>query len=120
MQTTTLRHREMQEAHHLNIDEVMRELHILAIEFNVHIFLVAHPKQTVQSDQKIQPNELRGSAAIKQYADNILAIRRMNRCGNPNNPEVEVSILISRMFGVEGSFTLRYDGEQENYTNSRK
>ncbi len=81
------------------------------MEFQVHIFLVVHPKQTVMPTQKIQLNDLKGGAGINQYVDNILAIRRIDRCDNLNNTEVEVSILKNRMFGIEDTIKLIYNHE---------
>ena len=55
------------------------ELHDFAIEFNVHIFLVAHPKKT--DNKKISElsfYDIAGSSNIPNLADNILFMKRLN------------------------------------------
>ena len=55
------------------------ELHDFAIEYNVHIFLVAHPKKT--ENKKISDlsfYDIAGSSNIPNLADNILFMKRLN------------------------------------------
>jgi twinkle protein len=96
-----------------NIDNTVRELHSLALEFNISIILVAHPKQ-MPAKQDITINDIKGSSAIKQYADNILLLTRMDR-NNPGDYRYRVHLGKNRLFGTEGSIYLHYDPMCDGY-----
>lgn len=103
-----------------NIDESVREIHTLAMEFNVGVILVVHPKQLPEK-QEVSMSDLKGSAAIKQYADNIIILTRMNRISNegkinPDDTRVKVRVCKNRLMGKEGSFFLWYDPNTDGYT----
>lgn len=100
-----------------NIDESVREIHALALEFKVKVFLVVHPKQ-MDSKREVTMHDLKGSSAIKQYADNILAITRMDRINENDKLRVKVQIFKNRLLGLEGQFSLRYIPECDGYTES--
>jgi twinkle protein len=97
-----------------NIDECIRELHILAMKYNVGVILVVHPKQS-QESKKITMHDLKGSSSIKQYADNILIVTRMDRLDANDIGRVEIRIFKNRLLGVEKSFSLRYIEESDSY-----
>ncbi|ACZ10744.1 Replicative DNA helicase [Sebaldella termitidis] len=62
-----------------NQKNFLTELHDFAIEYNVHVFLVAHPKKT--ENKKIQDlsfYDIAGSSNIPNLADNILFMKRLN------------------------------------------
>lgn len=96
-----------------NIDTTVRELHTLALEFNVSIILVVHPKQ-MQSGHDITINDLKGSSAIKQYADNIILLTRMDR-NNIEDKRYKVHIGKNRLLGTEGYAYLHYDPQCDGY-----
>jgi twinkle protein len=101
-----------------NIDEAMREIHVLAMEFNVGIILVVHPKQ-LQRGEQVTISDFKGSASIKQYADNIIILQRMDR-EDPNDARrVKIKVCKNRLVGIECQFSLNYvsifDGYEERY-----
>jgi twinkle protein len=96
-----------------NIDNTMKEIHSLALQFNVSVILVAHPKQ--MSDKEITMSDLKGSSGIKQYADNVLILTRMERFDPQDINRVKVRIWKNRLLGNEGAFFLRYSQEIDGY-----
>ncbi len=97
-----------------NIDEAIRELHIMAMEFKVGVFLVVHPKQ-VPEGQEITMQHLKGSSSIKQYADNILILSKMDRIDPGKTGQLSVKVSKNRFAGVEGRFFLKYMAESDGY-----
>lgn len=93
-----------------NIDEAIRGLHILAVEFNISVILVVHPKN-VPTNQEIQMSDLKGSSSIKQYADNIILLSRLDRTDKEKVNKVKVRVCKNRLFGKEGSFIFSYNPE---------
>jgi len=100
-----------------NIDDAIREIHTLALEYNVHILLVAHPIKT-PSNQELTMSDIKGSSAIKQYADNILILNRMDRIDPRQINILKVSVCKNRMLGHEGSFLLNYMKDYDCYMES--
>ena len=102
---------------HEAIDDAVREIHALCLEFNIHVLLVVHPVQGIGPDGEVKLNQLKGSAGIKQYADNILTLQRMDRNGGQDEKEsrVKVNVRKNRMFGKEGFFFLYYDASLDGY-----
>lgn len=98
-----------------NIDDTVKRIHELAIKYNLGILLVVHPKQ-VDNKIEITMNCLKGSSAIKQYADNIIILTRKSR--DINTDQVMLKIHKNRLVGTEGAFFLKYlpeiDGYKEN------
>lgn len=97
-----------------NIDDAMRQLHIFAMQFDIGIFLVVHPKQ-VPSGTELTMNDLKGSSAIKQYADNILIITRKDRIDQNEKDKVRIRICKNRLCGTEGYFEMLYIKEGDTY-----
>ncbi|MGZ7043551.1 MAG: DnaB-like helicase C-terminal domain-containing protein, partial [Methanobacterium sp.] len=97
-----------------NIDEAVREIHALAMEFNVGVILVAHPKQ-VQNGKEISMSDLKGSSGIKQFADNILVLTRMDRLDQNDINRVKIRVWKNRLCGIEKSFFLRYLSETDSF-----
>lgn len=89
------------------ITDTMREIHVLAMEFNMGVILIVHPKQ-VMDGKEITMSDLKGSSGIKQYADNIIIITRMDRVDKNDINRVKVNICKNRMCGFESSFFMRY------------
>jgi len=100
-----------------NIDESVREIHALAMEFKVGVVLVVHPTK-VPEGKEITMADLKGSSAIKQYADNIIIVTRMDRLDAYDLLRVQVRVFKNRLQGIERSFFLRYVPEIDGYTES--
>ena len=74
----------------INLDEVtddkyenqknlLIDIHNFALDYNVHIFLVAHPKKTeTKKIQELSFYDIAGSSNIPNLADNILFVKRLN------------------------------------------
>ncbi|HEX4374909.1 MAG TPA: bifunctional DNA primase/helicase [Puia sp.] len=97
-----------------NIDEAVREIHMLAMEFKVGVILVVHPKQ-VKNGQEISMADLKGSSGIKQFADNILVLTRMDRLDPNDINRVKIRVWKNRLCGIEKAFFLRYLSEIDSY-----
>ncbi len=97
-----------------NIDETIREIHSLAMEFQLSVILVVHPKQ-VQDGKEISMADLKGSSGIKQYADNILILTRMDRLNSTDINRVKIRVWKNRLIGIEDQFYLRYMSETDSY-----
>lgn len=100
-----------------NIDEAVREIHSLAMEFKMGVILVVHPKQILDS-KEITMSDLKGSSAIKQYADNIIVVTRMDRLDPQDKLRVKIRVFKNRLLGVESSIFLRYVPENDGYTDN--
>jgi twinkle protein len=100
--------------HHESIDDVMKNLHILAMEFQVSVILVVHPKQSTLNDNSLTMKDLKGSSGIRQYADNIILLTRMDR-QNPMDTRVKVDVCKNRLVGTEMSFYLSYNSTLDGY-----
>lgn len=99
---------------HERISEAVVALHDMAMEFQVHIFLIVHPKQ---SDGKtpINMSNLKGSSAIKQYADNIIILNpELDIEGKPTS-KMNLSIDKNRFLGSKGEVKLAYLSETDSY-----
>ncbi len=96
------------------LDATVQEVHQLAMEFDVGIVLVVHPKQTT-ANQEISLHDLKGSSSIKQYADNILVITRMDRINSNDPGRVKVRVWKNRLSGKEGQISLLYQEETDSY-----
>jgi twinkle protein len=97
-----------------NIDDTMRELHTLAMQFKVGVFLVVHPKQ-IKANEAITMSDLKGSSSIKQYADNVIIITRMERLNPYEKSRIQVRLWKNRLVGTEGTFFLKYVAEKDSY-----
>lgn len=98
-----------------NIDDAIRGIHALAMEFKVGVVLVVHPKQ-VQDKKELTMADLKGSSAIKQYADNIIVLTRMDRLDENDKLRVKVRVWKNRLLGIESFFFMRYVEEIDSYT----
>lgn len=101
---------------HEKIKEVVSGMHELAMEYEVHIFLIAHMKQT-DAATKPHMGMLKGSSAIKQYADNVLMLENKNQPSAPDNRMI-VSVHKNRFFGNRGEVTLRYLPDRDSYVDN--
>jgi len=97
-----------------NIEEVMRQLHIYAMEYQVHIVLVAHPHQ-MKAKEPITMSNLKGSSAIKQYGDNVWLLTRMDRIDSEKVNSVRLQVCKNRLLGNEGFVYLNYNSEKDSF-----
>jgi twinkle protein len=98
-----------------NIDEAMRELHQIALEFRVSIILVVHPVQ-IKEKRELTIHDLKGSSSIKQYADNIIILTRLDNL-NPNDKGfVKIDVVKNRLFGKQQFFKMKYNYETDTYS----
>ena len=102
-----------------SIDEAMRELHILALEFKLAIILVVHPKQLPRGTE-ISMNDLKGSSSIKQYADNIIIVTRMDMLDHNDLNRVKIRVYKNRFCGTVASFYMRYIPQIDGYEDEIK
>lgn len=94
---------------HEAIEEVMRRLHELTFELQMHIILICHPRQAGNPTEEVGIHALKGSSSIKQYADNVLILHRCNRTDpSADKNKVKVRVAKNRMFGTEGNAFLYY------------
>lgn len=111
------RRQEMHEA----IEETVKRLHELAVELQMHFFLICHIKQSANSSEEAGLHSIKGSSAIKQYADNIIVLYRCSRTDQQADPrKVKVKIVKNRMFGIEGATYLFYQPEWEGYVSFKE
>ncbi len=106
------------ENQHEVIEETMKRLHELCFALSMHFLLICHPKQTTAITEEVGMNSLKGSASIKQYADNVICLHRCARTDPQADPnKVKIRIAKNRQFGIEGVTYLFYqplwDGYQE-------
>lgn len=104
---------------HERIAEAVIAIHKIALEFKVHIFLIAHPKQSDDKTGVVHMGQLKGSASIKQYADNIFMLHNMQQVdlSVPEN-RFKIAIPKNRFLGVRGEVTLRYLAEIDGYVDN--
>lgn len=79
----------------LEIGRVMRFLKLLAVNENIHIFLLAHIRK-VNTEDEPDNDSLRDSSLVAQESDNIIFIWRMKNTEN----ESKLKISKNRRFGV--------------------
>ncbi len=106
---------------HEAIDETVKRLHELSFALGMHFLLICHPKQTTGNVDEIGLHSLKGSSAIKQYADNVLILHRCARTDKTADPsKVKIRIAKNRMFGTEGTTYLFYQSMWDGYVELRE
>src|SRR5277367_6178971 len=102
---------------HEAIYETIKILHELAFSLGMHFFLICHPRQSGTGAEEVGMHSLKGSAALKQYADNIIVLHRCSRTDTTvEQNKVKVKIVKNRMFGTEGVTYLWYESAWDGYT----
>jgi len=104
-----------------DLDAMMKLLAEVAVDLRVHIVVVAHPRQAHSSNEThkdnriIQASDLKGSAGLKQLADNIWSVWRPRKADrsdskrDANSSVAVVYVLKNRDdFGSEGSVAFRF------------
>jgi twinkle protein len=101
---------------HEKIMEIMLALHEMALEYQVHIILIAHCKQSDDRTGKIHMGMLKGGAGIKQYADNIFLLHKHAQT-DPNGVDnrFDIEVCKNRLLGWCGTVQLRYDSANDGY-----
>ena len=106
---------------HEAIDETVKRLHELAFALNMHFLLICHPRQSASNTDEIGLHSLKGSASIKQYADNVLILHRCTRTDDQAHPgKTKIRIAKNRMFGIEGITHLFYQPLWDGYVEFMK
>ena len=96
------------------IDQTMTKLRSLVERTGIHLFLVSHLRRTQQDKNheegaRVTLGQLRGSAAISQLSDTVLALER-NQQGDQNGGVTTLRVLKNRYSGETGiASTLTYD-----------
>ena len=102
----------------LQIGGIMRQLKGIAIEQDIHLFLIAHMRK-VGKDQdgtwrEPEAGDTRDSSFIEQETDNMIAVWR----GNQGNNRAKIKVIHNRRFGVmdaviemvkQGPYLVEYD-----------
>lgn len=106
---------------HEAIDETVKRLHELAFSLEMHFLLICHPRQLATGIEEVGMHSLKGSASIKQYADNIIILHRSSRTDPQADPsKVKIRIAKNRMFGTEGTTYLFYNTLWDGYEEMEK
>lgn len=96
------------------IDEAMPEIHQMALMFNVHILLVAHPIQ-MREKREYTKDDIKGSSSVKQFSNNVIIINRMDRLEEKKEGLVKFTVGKNRLLGKEKSFIMQYDEKTDGY-----
>ncbi len=82
----------------LEIGQVMRRIKLIALEFNICFFLMAHTNK-VKPDADLDNDSLRDSSFVAQEADNVFFIKRSPKDGDN---DAALKITANRRNGVMG------------------
>lgn len=88
------------------IDNLMTNLRSIVENTGVGMLLISHlrvpqgKKKAHEEGGRVTLNQLRGSGAIKQLSDNIIAIERDQQADEPNKSNIR--LLKNRLFGMTG------------------
>jgi len=101
------------------LDNIMTTLKSLTQELDVHIFLVSHLNNNTGTGKvheeggSMNVNQLRGSGAIKQLADNIIGLTRNQLADTIDERNTaEITLLKCRLTGMTGkSDRIKYDND---------
>jgi twinkle protein len=104
------------------ISRTLTELRRMSRDFNVHLFLVAHPKM-MQKDREgnypvPRPYDISGSAHWYNKADNCIAIWR-DVANNPELVDVHIQKVRFKTTGKPGKVTLRYNNDLSRYEQTK-
>lgn len=103
-----------------DLDEMMKMLASVAVSTGVHVVVVAHPRQHIQSNDKhrdnriIQLSDLKGSSGLKQVADNVLSVwrpRKADRTGVSVEGVGTANVYLLKVrsdYATEGSVNFAY------------
>ncbi len=101
------------------IDQAVTEIKAWAMELEIPIFLVVHPKN-IQGGSRgnpvIEATDLKGSSGIRQWSDNVISIWRDKRREEEGENVVVLKLLKARDDTArEGNCVLRFDPETQRY-----
>lgn len=102
------------------IDSTVRELKKWCVRLGIHMLLVVHPSKlrTIKGvEQKVELNDLKGSSAIKQDADNVVRVyRERDQDRKDGRKPAEIATLKVRSdLGYEGVALLDFDRRSLRY-----
>jgi twinkle protein len=104
------------------IDELMTKLRTLVEELQIGVHIVSHLRKASgtphEEGGRITMDDLRGSGAIKQVSDNIVALERNQQAEDPKERNrTLLRVLKCRLFGETGlAGVLMYDNETGRIT----
>jgi twinkle protein len=99
-----------------DIKDVMRGLHLIATEYQVSIILIVHPTQAAGHDGKeITYSQLKGGASIKQFADNVIILSRLDIHDVFKKNKITLKVWKNRFVGNSGVAELLYDYQTDSY-----
>lgn len=99
------------------IDAAIRDMKTWAMELNIHILLIVHPKKLDDDNKVVRLNDLKGSSGLKQITDNVISIwRDMKAEQDSNESEVVIFLLKCRDdSGRTGKTVLTFDRRSQGY-----
>jgi len=101
------------------IDQAITAIKAWAMELEIPIFLVVHPKNIQGGPRKdpiVEATDLKGSSGIRQWSDNILSIWRDKKREEEGENLVVVKLIKARDDTArEGNCVLRFDPDSQRY-----
>ncbi len=101
------------------IDQAVTAIKAWAMELDIPIFLVVHPKNIQGGTRKnpvIEATDLKGSSGIRQWSDNVISIWRDKKREESGEHLVVVKLIKARDDTArEGNCVLRFDPESQRY-----
>jgi twinkle protein len=101
------------------IDQAVTAIKAWAMELDIPIFLVVHPKNIQGGPRKnpiIEATDLKGSSGIRQWSDNVISIWRDKKREEEGENLVVVKLMKVRDdTGREGNCVLRFDPDSQRY-----
>jgi len=101
------------------IDQAITAIKTWAMDLEIPIFLVVHPKNIqggVRANPVIEATDLKGSAGIRQWSDNVVSIWRDKKREEEGEHLVVVKLIKARDDTArEGNCVLRFDPDSQRY-----
>ena len=97
------------------IDYIIEKLFDISRRIPIHIFLVAHMKGLSDDIGELQMWKIKGSSQIKQVADNIIGVQRLERSDAAKKNKVIIKVMKNRECGKEGKIELNFDDSTETF-----
>lgn len=101
---------------HKDASKLMKVLKTLAKEENIHIDIITQPNKTMEDNQKLGLNSMKGGSAIGQAIDNMIVLDRMKGEGIEKNVmRLELQVGRSSLCRP-GEIYLKYNPETRDFT----
>jgi twinkle protein len=101
------------------IDQAVTEIKSWAMDLEIPIFLVVHPKNIqggARGNPVIEATDLKGSSGIRQWSDNVVSIWRDQKREQEGEHLVIVKLIKARDDTArEGNCVLRFDPDSQRY-----